>query len=76
MKKIIGILIAIAGIALGIYVGVWLMFIGGIVQIVNSINPVNGLGIALGIARIIFWEVGGLIAWLGIAIGSVIGLKD
>ena len=48
MKKIIGILIAIAGIALGIYVGVWLMFIGGIVQIVNSINPLNGLGIALG----------------------------
>ncbi len=76
MKKIIGILIAIAGIALGIYVGVWLMFIGGIVQIVNSINPVNGLGIALGIARIIFCEVGGLITWLGIAIGSVIGLED
>ncbi len=76
MKKIIGILIAIAGIALGIYVGVWLMFIGGIVQIVNSINPLNGLGIALGIARIIFCEVGGLITWLGIAIGSVIGLED
>lgn len=76
MKKIIGILIAIAGIALGIYVGVWLMFIGGIVQIVNSINPLNGLGIALGIARIIFCEVGVLIAWLGIAIGSVIGLED
>lgn len=54
MKKVIGILIAIVGIALGIYVGVWLMFIGGIVQIVNSINPLNGLGIALGIARIIF----------------------
>lgn len=75
MKKIIGILIAIAGIALGIYVGVWLMFIGGIVQIVNSINPLNGLGMALGIARIIFCEVGGLIAWLGISIGSVIGLE-
>lgn len=76
MKKIIGILIAIAGIALGIYVGVWLMFIGGIVQIVNSINPTNGLGIALGIVRIVFCEVGVLIAWLGIAIGSVIGLED
>jgi len=73
MKKVIGILIAIVGIALGIYVGVWLMFVGGIVQIINSIN---GLGIALGIARIIFCEVGGLIAWLGIAIGSVIGLED
>lgn len=76
MKKIIGILIAIVGIALGIYVGVWLMFVGGIVQIVNSINPINGLGIALGIARIVFCEVGGLIAWLGIVIGPAIGLED
>ena len=76
MKKIIGILIAIVGIALGIYVGVWLMFVGGIVQIVNSINPINGLGIALGIARIVYCEVGGLIAWLGIVIGSAIGLED
>lgn len=76
MKKVIGILMAIVGIALGIYVGVWLMFVGGIVQIINSINPTNGLGIALGIVRIVFCEVGVLIAWLGIAIGSVIGLKD
>lgn len=76
MKKIIGILIAIVGIALGIYVGAWLMFIGGITQIVNSINPVNGLGIALGIARIVFCEIGALIASLGVAIGSEIRLSD
>lgn len=76
MKKIIGILIAIVGIALGIYVGAWLMFIGGITQIVNSINPVNGLGIALGIARIVFCGIGGFIAWLGVAIGLAIGLSD
>lgn len=76
MKKIIGILIAIVGIALGIYVGVWLMFIGGITQIVNSISPVNGLGIAFGIARIVFCEIGGLIAWLSVVIGSAIGLSD
>ena len=76
MTKIIGILIAIVGIALGIYVGVWLMFIGGITQIVNSINPVNGLGIAFGIVRIIFGGIGGFIAWLGVVIGSVIGLSD
>lgn len=76
MKKIIGILIAIVGIALGIYVGVWLMFIGGITQIVNSINPVNGLGIAFGIARIVFCEIGGLIVWLSVVIGSAIGLSD
>lgn len=76
MKKIIGTLIAIAGIILGIYVGIWLMFAGGIIQIVNSINPINGLGIALGILRMIFCEVGGFIAWLGIAIGLTIGLSD
>ncbi len=76
MKKIIGILIAIVGIVLGIYVGIWLMLAGGITQIVNSINPINGLGIAFGIARIVFCEIGGFIAWLGIAIGSVIGLSD
>lgn len=52
------------------------MFVGGITQIINSINPVNGLGIALGIAKIIFCEIGGLIAWLGIVIGSAIGLND
>ena len=52
------------------------MFIGGITQIVNSINPVNGLGIAFGIARIVFCGIGGLITWLGVVIGSVIGLSD
>lgn len=76
MKKVLGILIAIIGVALGIYVGFWLMFVGGISQIINSINPVNGLGIAIGIAKIVFCEIGGPIAWLGIAIGSVIGLSD
>lgn len=76
MKKVIGILIAIIGIILGIYVGIWLMLAGGITQIVNSINPINGLGIALGILRIIFCEVGGFIAWLGIVIGLEIGLSD
>lgn len=76
MKKIIGIIIAILGIAGGIYVGFWLMFVGGISQIINSINPVDGLGIAIGIAKIVFCEIGGFIAWLGIAIGSFIGLRD
>ena len=76
MKQIIGILVAIAGIILGIYVGVWLMFVGGIIQIVNSINPANGLGIALGILRIAFCGIGTSIAYLGVVIGTGIFLKD
>ena len=51
MKKFLSILIAVASILLGIYLGVWVMFIGGIVQVVNSINPVNALGIAIGIYK-------------------------
>ena len=76
MKQIIGILIAIIGIILGIYVGVWLMFVGGITQIVNSINPLNGLGIALGILRIAFCGIGVTIAQLGMIMGAGIFLKD
>mgnify|MGYP000626438420 FL=1 len=38
MKKFLSILIAVASILLGIYLGVWVMFIGGIVQVVNSIR--------------------------------------
>lgn len=76
MKKFLGILIAIIGIILGIYVGVWLMFAGGISQIISSINPVNGFGIAIGVVKIVFCEIGGFIAYLGIVIGSYIGLKD
>lgn len=49
MKTILSILIVISSILLGIYLGVWVMFIGGIVQIVNSINPLDGWGIAWGI---------------------------
>ena len=45
-------------------------------QIVNSINPVNVLGIELGIARIVFCEIGVIIANLGVVIGSEIGLSD
>lgn len=56
MKAALGILLIIGGIALGLYAGVWWAFIGGIVQIVDAVKatPVEGLGIAYGIARIVF----------------------
>ena len=43
------------------------MLIGGIVQIANSINPVDTLGIAMGIFRIIFSNfVGKIVAKIGL----------
>lgn len=72
MKKILGVLIIILGIILGIYLGVYLMFYGGICQIIDSINPVNAKGIALGIVKIIFSEIGGFPIYLGTAIGMAL----
>lgn len=55
MKLALGILLVIAGIAFGAYVGIWLCLIGGIVQIIDSakLTPVDALGVALGIARVL-----------------------
>lgn len=71
MRKIFGILIIILSIALALYVGVWLLFVGGIVQVINSINPLDGMAIAIGILKIISASiVGWIIGLTGVAIGG------
>lgn len=75
MKTFLKIFIIVVTVGLGIYVGLWLMFIGGIVDIVNAINPLNGLQIALGICKIVFCEVGVLFPMMiGILIAG--NIKD
>lgn len=54
MRDLVSIIVIILFIILSIYVGIWLMLVGGIVQLLDSINPIDSLGIALGITRIIF----------------------
>jgi hypothetical protein len=55
MKGIIGIILIVLGIILGIYVGVWFCFIGGIIQVLDAIKitPIPSMPIAIGIFRII-----------------------
>lgn len=74
ISAILGSLIIIAGIAGGVYVGVWLMFIGGVVQIINAIKATTlvPIDIAIGIAKIMFCGLGSLIATVGIMIGSAL----
>lgn len=77
MKKILGILLIILGIALGIYVGIYLMLVGGIFQIIEACK--DGFvtrDIVVGILKIIFCELGGLITYLGIAIGGYFIMED
>ena len=63
MKAVIGILLIVGGLALGVYVGLWVFLVGGIVQIVQAIRadelPVNDL--AWGIGKVLF---AGFAGWL------------
>ena len=78
MVQIFGMLVALAGICLGVYTGFWVMFVGGIVDIIDAIKaPVTDAGmIGWAIAKIILASfVGGVIAWIGIAVGALLGFS-
>lgn len=63
IKLILGILLVLAGIVFGCYVGIYLMLFKGIIQIVQSITPeVVAWGIAKGILKIIFAGTSGALS--------------
>jgi hypothetical protein len=67
-------LVALALFAGAVYVGIWLMLIGGIVDIVNQCKAPTTDGTVIGIAvvKIIFFELPlALGFWLGIICGGV-----
>lgn len=65
MRNILSKAIIVISIILGLYVGIWLMFIGGIMQIINAISPLDSMAIAIGICKIVFCEVATLIPFIG-----------
>lgn len=69
MKKISGVIIIILSWILAGYIGIWLLFAGGIIQIINSLDPVYATGIAIGIIKILFCGIANLIAYIGTFIG-------
>lgn len=71
-KKVAGVLLILAGIAFGLYVGVWLMFVGGIVQIIDTLKAgIEGKEIALGIVRIVFAGGAGGVALYALALPGI-----
>lgn len=48
------------------------MLAGGIIQIVNGLNPLNGVEIAVGVLKILFCEVAGLIPCIGLGIVALL----
>jgi len=74
MKTILSIISIVLGVVGAIYVGVYLMFIRGIIQLVNSITPeIIAEGIAFGLIKIILASfVGWVIFVIGIGLAKVI----
>ena len=63
MKAIFGIVLMIAGIAFGLYAGIWWAFIGGIVDVIGAIRAPElvAMDVAIGIAKVLFaGAIGGL----------------
>lgn len=67
MKTFLGIGMIILGIVLGLYVGIWIMFIGGIAGLIDVVvgavngQDISGMAVAVDVAKIIF---AGLAGWL------------
>lgn len=76
-KTILGIILIGLGVIFGLYMGVWVCFIGGIVQVIEQIRAEElvAMEVGIGIARVMFAAV---IGWLSgiIAILPGVALLD
>lgn len=73
--KIAGVVIIIASIIVAFWLGLIVLFIGGIEQLVNGLQakPMDSSDIAWGVARLMFASlVGGLIGVFGVAMGIAV----
>jgi len=64
MKNALGIFLILTGIILGLYVGVWICFIGGIVGVITNIlsDNINAFTIAINILKIVCASLAGWIS--------------
>lgn len=75
MKTLIGLTLIITGAIFGCYVGVWLCFIGGIVDVIEAIRATDliAMDVAVGVAKVMFAGVaGGISAVVFILPGKVL----
>lgn len=68
MKLAMGLFGMVIAVALGLYLGLWVMFVGGIIQAVHAFtqyDPVSASQLAFGIVRVLGSS---LVGWLSFAI--------
>jgi len=78
MKLVLGLLMVLGGIVLGAYVGLWVCFIGGIVDIINQVKAeeVNALAVAWGVVKIVFASFAGTVSAILLILPGAALLKD
>lgn len=78
MKAVIGIVLILCGCLLGLYVGFWLMFVGGIIDIVAAIRAdvLNGSQLGWGIGKCLFAQFVGAVSMLVLALPGAVMLQD
>jgi len=70
MKDLIGCIIALTGICTGLYLSVYVMFWGGIIGIVNSVEPFQAQELTINILKLFFCELGLIPLVIGVGIGE------
>ncbi len=79
-KRVLGIVLIVVGVGVGIYVGFWLMFVGGIIgliQVVQNISAgVDALEVALNIGKILFASFIGTLLFIVISTIGTYLLSD
>ena len=78
VKLIIGIVLIAAGVIVGCYVGIWLMFIGGILSLAHGIDAhtVTATMVAISAIKIILSGFVGLIIGYALAAAGLLILND
>lgn len=56
IRTVMGLILIVAGVLCGVYVGLWICFIGGIVQIIEQVRApeLSAMVVAIGVVKILF----------------------
>lgn len=78
MKNILAVIIAVTSIILALYLGIWVMFIGGVIQIIEGAkaDPINSGMIAKGLLKFLFCSFSEIIAVVGLVGAYFIAFAD
>lgn len=67
-KAVVGLIVVVASIVLGIWLCLWVLLYGGIMQAIENWG-VNNSVVVWGIIKAVFFEMGMIPAYIGILIG-------